>query len=171
MPELSSPRWGELHDAYGNAARIPWLLQQLSDLPADEDDAEPWFSLWSALAHQGDVYAASFAAVPYVISELASAPHGASEVYFHFPARIEICRHKNGVMVPDELKEAYADALARLPALVAAAAAGRPWSTALSACALAAVAAAKGQHEQAEVLLEMSSSETTEELLEWMDAR
>lgn len=170
MLALNSPRWGQLQDAYGKATRIPELLQKLSALPGDEDDEEPWFSLWSALAHQGDVYPASFAAVPHVVEALAAAPHRASEVYFHFPAWVEVCRHKHAVKVPDDLKPAYFEALARMPAL-AAAAASRPWSTALTACALSAIAAAKGQHEQAEVLLEMSSPDTTDELLEWLHDR
>lgn len=59
MLELSSSRWGDLGDAYGSAARIPELLRQLSALPDDDGSSEPWFSLWSALAHQGDVYSAS----------------------------------------------------------------------------------------------------------------
>ena len=97
MLELSSPRWSELRDAYGSAATIPALLRQLSVLPGDTGNTEPWFNLWSALAHQGDVYPASFAAVPHVIAAIASAPERAPDVYFHFPAWIEICRHKNGV--------------------------------------------------------------------------
>jgi hypothetical protein len=93
MLELSSPRWGELRDAYGSAAKIPELLRQLSALPSDKGNSEPWFSLWSALAHQGDVYSASFAAVPHVIEAIASSPERVTDVYFHFPAWVEICRH------------------------------------------------------------------------------
>lgn len=166
MLELNSPRWSELHDAYGSAAGIPALLQQLSALPVDEGSTEPWFSLWSALAHQGDVYSASFAAVPHVIDAIASAPERVSDVYFHFPAWVEICRHKNSVDVPDELETGYFDALKRIPALVASAA-EKQWSTAFTACALSATAAAKGQHDLAEALLELTSPDTANEFLEW----
>jgi hypothetical protein len=166
MLELSSPRWGELHDAYGSATQIPELLRQLSGLPSDSGDSEPWFSLWSALAHQGDVYSASFAAVPHVIEAIASSPECASDVYFHFPAWIEICRHKNTVDIPDDLAVGYFDALKRIPALVARAA-DKQWSTAFTACALSATAAAKGQHELAEALLEMASPDVASEFLEW----
>jgi hypothetical protein len=166
MLELSSPRWSELDDAYGTAAKIPELLRQLSDLPTDDRDSEPWFSLWSALAHQGDVYSASFAAVPHVITALASSPGTASETYFHFPAWIEICRHKNAAEIPDDLKVAYFDAIHRIPSLVANAA-SRKWSTAFTACALSAIAAAKGQHDLAEALLEMTPAEAAREFLEW----
>lgn len=166
MLELSSPRWGELHDAYGTAANIPELLRQLSRLPRDDGDAEPWFSLWSALAHQGDVYPASFAAVPHVIAALASSPGTASEAYFHFPAWVEICRHKNAVEIPGDLRVAYFDALQRIPGLLANAA-NKPWSAAFTTCALSATAAAKGQHELAEALLAMPSSEAARDFLEW----
>lgn len=170
MLELNSPQWDELHDAYGSAAKIPALLRQLSALPSDNGSDEPWFSLWSALAHQGDVYSASFAAVPHVIEAIASAPERVSDVYFHFPAWIEICRHKNGVDVPDELAACYFDALKRVPALVAGAV-EKQWSVAFTGCALSATAAAKGQHDLAEALLELTSSDTVSEFLEWSGDR
>jgi len=53
MLSLDSDRWSELQHAYGDASNIPALLVQLIDLPSATGDAEPWFSLWSALAHQG----------------------------------------------------------------------------------------------------------------------
>lgn len=166
MLELSSPRWAELRDAYGSAARIPELLQQLSAMPIDDGSAEPWFSLWSALAHQGDVYSASFAAVPHIIEAIASGPGRVSDVYYHFPAWIEICRHKNCVDVPDELATDYFDALKRVPALVASAT-EKQWTVAFTSCALSAIAAAKGQHDLAEVLLELTNTDTVSEFLEW----
>jgi hypothetical protein len=166
MLELSSPRWSELRDAYGGAARIPELLRQLSALPSDNGGSEPWFSLWSALAHQGDVYSASFAAVPHVIEAIASAPERVSDVYFHFPAWVEICRHRNSVDVPDDLVTSYFDALKRVPALVAGVA-EKQWGIAFTACALSATAAAKGQHDLAEALLELTSPDTVSEFLEW----
>ena len=170
MLELSSPRWGELRDAYGSAAKIPELLRQLSELPGDHDESEPWFSLWSCLAHQGDVYSASFAAVPHVIAAIASSPERATDVYFHFPAWIEICRHKKDIAIPDELATDYFDALQRIPALVARAG-EKEWSAAFAACALSAVAAARGQHALAEALLELSEPEAVSEFLEWAEER
>jgi len=47
---LDSPRWRELVHAYGSAADMPALLRRLDALPSADADAEPWFSLWSALA-------------------------------------------------------------------------------------------------------------------------
>jgi hypothetical protein len=112
-------RWPDLKHAYGSAGDIPHLLQQLLVLPASSDRDEPWFSLWSALAHQGDVYSASFAAVPHVVRALAIAPTKADSSFFHFPAWVEICRQKTATPIPEDLRQAYFDALARLPSLVA----------------------------------------------------
>jgi hypothetical protein len=134
--ELDSPRWSELEHAYGAASDIPALLRQLATLPSSEDDSEPWFTLWSALAHQGDVYSASFAAVPHVVRALATAPERADFTYFQFPACVEAYRQKHQVPIPADLASAYHAALAQLPALVAAAAV-RPWDEGFLRCALA----------------------------------
>jgi len=163
---LQSNQWSQLEHAYGSAADIPELLARLRELPKSDGEAEPWFTLWSALAHQGDVFSASFAAVPYVIAALATAPSEADESFFQFPAWVEICRAKNQVEIPDDLKAAYFEALARLPSLVAQAST-RPWEAGFLACALSAIAAAKGQHEIAEAVLEMSSPKIAGEFLEW----
>lgn len=165
MLSLQSPRWSELQHAYGQAANIPALLERLRELPKSEGMAEPWFTLWSALAHQGDVYSASFAAVPHVVAALATAPTQADETFFHFPAWVEICRAKNAVEVPQDLQVPYFEALARLPGLVAQAA-SRPWEESFLACALSAIAAAKGHHAAAEAVLKLSSPEVAQEFIE-----
>jgi hypothetical protein len=68
MLSLDDPRWNELNDAYGSAAKIPSLLRQLgaNTKPSNGVESELWFSLWSALYHQGDIYTASYAAVPHI---------------------------------------------------------------------------------------------------------
>jgi len=48
-----------------------------------------------------------------------------------------------------------------------ASATGKQWSAAFTACALSPTAAAKGQHELAEALLELSSEDAVSEFLEW----
>ena len=166
MLSLQSNQWSELRHAYGNAADIPELLTRLRELPKSEGEGEPWFTLWSALAHQGEVFSASFAAVPHVIAALATAPSEADESFYQFPAWVEICRAKNQVEIPSGLKAPYFEALARLPYLVAQAST-RQWDSGFLACALSAIAAAKGQHEIAEAVLEGSSPHVAEEFLEW----
>ena len=170
MLNLESERWRELEHAYGNATDIPPLLAQLRDLPSSEGRTEPWFSLWSALAHQGDVHSASFAAVPHVVAALALSPAEADESFFQFPAWVEICRVKRGVRIPPDLEAAYLESLAELPEL-ASLAASHPWSAGRAACVLSAIAAAKGHHSLAEAVLEMCSSEVATEVMEWLSER
>jgi hypothetical protein len=165
MLSLDSPDWSKLRHAYGAASDIPNLLRQLETLPSSEGDREPWFSIWSSLAHQGDVYSASFAAVPHVIACLARQPTKADFSFFHFPAWVEICRRKNGEPIPQDLAPAYFGALRRLPSLVAAAA-EREWDEPLLSCALAAIAAAKGFGAVAEAVLEMNA-EVADDFLKW----
>jgi len=169
MLGLDSPRWSELHHAYGQASDIPALLKQLEGVPDSSGDKEPWFSLWSSLAHQGDVYSASFAAVPYVIQALASAPLKADFTYFQFPAWVEICRQKNSVPIPDDLASSYFEALSRIPALAAAASA-RAWDSDFLRCVLSSVAASKGQVVVAEAVQELSP-EIAQEFIQWFFSR
>jgi len=169
MLSLDSPKWSELRHAYGAASDIPELLRQLENLPPAEGRNEPWFSIWSALAHQGDVYSASFAAVPHVVRYLSLAPSKAHFTYFQFPAWVEICRQKRSVPIPEELRSAYFGALRRLPSLVAAAA-DRDWDANFLSCALAALAAAKGFGLVAEAVLEIDP-QVAEDFMEWFSHR
>ena len=166
MLSLDSQRWNELQHAYGFASDTPDLLRQLQSLPDSSGQSEPWFTLWSSLAHQGDVYPASFAAVPHVIRALATAPVSAPSTYFQFPAWVEICRQNHSTPIPSDLAPAYFSALAELPGLVAAASA-RPWDADFLACALSAIAAAKGSATVAEAAMELTP-DSAAEYLQWL---
>jgi hypothetical protein len=162
-------RWANLQHAYGSASDIPALLRQLLSLPASSGRDEAWFSLWSALAHQGDVYSASFAAVPHVVRALSIAPTRADSSFFHFPAWVEICRQKTATPIPDDLREAYFAALVCLPTLVAAAAV-RECDGGTLACILSSIAAAKGYGAVAEAAQELTPDVATE-FMEWFFKR
>jgi hypothetical protein len=149
---LDSQDWDSLTHAYGFASDIPALLQQLENLPSGEGNSEPWFSLWSALAHQGDVYAASFAAVPHVVRVLATSPTTAPSTYFQFPTWVEICRQRHNITVPPELSSSYFDALKTLGPL-ACAASSTQWNFGSMTTALSALAISKGSALLAETLL------------------
>ncbi|MFT0737355.1 hypothetical protein [Ralstonia wenshanensis] len=166
---LNSPRWAELDHAYGKAHDTPALLKKLEEFPSSLDNAEPWYSLWSSLAHQGDVYPASFAAVPHVVRVLAIAPLKVDFSYFQFPAVVEVWRRQKGVQVPEDLRVDYFGALATLPRLVALAA-DRDWDGGFLACALAAIAAAKGYGAVAEAVLELTP-DVAPEFLDWFYSR
>jgi hypothetical protein len=166
---LDSARWRELEHAYGNASDMPPLLRQLGTVPCSDGPQEPWFSLWSALAHQGDVYTASFAAVPHVVRALACAPLEADANYLQFPAVVETDRQRKRIAVPADLSEAYFGALRALPGLIAQAA-GRDWDDDFLACALAALAAVKGFGVVAEAALVMTP-EVAREFMDWFRDR
>ena len=155
MISLDSPKWSELRHAYGSASDIPNLLHQLEEMPAFEGRNEPWFSIWSSLAHQGDVYSASFAAVPHVIRILSQAPTKADFSFFQFPAWVEICRQKNAVVIPKELEKDYFSALKQLPHLVAVAS-EKEWDETFLVCALSAIAVSKGYGSLAEEVMELT---------------
>lgn len=116
MISLEYKCWDELHDAYGPASKIPELLKQLliDSTPTTKTEDEPWFSLWSSLCHQGDVYPASFAAVPYLADIALRTSYDFAWDFFALPACIEIARNNKKLEVPEELKQAYFDALKKL---------------------------------------------------------
>ncbi|MFF4392538.1 hypothetical protein ACFY0G_38220 [Streptomyces sp. NPDC001552] len=64
--------WPQLSHAYGSAEDIPTLLARI----ASEPESELWNDLWSALCHQGSVYSASFAALPWLADMAESEDRG-----------------------------------------------------------------------------------------------
>lgn len=107
--------WTKLHHAYGSAGDIPALLSRArtARAPTKHSD-EPWFTLWSALYHQDDIYSASYAAVPELVA-IASERGGAiaAECLF-LAASIELRRQEQGApAMSPELRAAYDQALAR----------------------------------------------------------
>jgi hypothetical protein len=119
MIDLESPKWNELQDAYGSASKIPKLLSELAlnTAPRKSTLDEPWFSLWSSLCHQGDVYTASYAAVPYIV-QIAGANLDAASIdmsFYSLPACIEIARAQGkGPDLPKDLKQEYQAAIRKL---------------------------------------------------------
>lgn len=113
MLDLQSPRWKELSQAYGSAENIPGLLSQLKTAALPKNyQSEPWFSLWSSLCLQGDVYTASYAAVPHIVARGSKRPISERTNCLLMVAKIEAMRHaKRAPSIPTALKRSYADAL------------------------------------------------------------
>src|SRR4051794_29266383 len=111
--------WSALQHAYGPASDIPALLARARTAPAPIDyTSEPWFTLWSSLYHQDDIYSASYAAVPELVA-IAGECGGliAAEGLF-LAASIELRRNEPGAPeIPAEVETAYSDALAVAHAL------------------------------------------------------
>ena len=171
MLPLDSPQWSALQHAYGSASDIPPLLRSVASDVACSDAAEgtPWFDLWSALCHQGDVYPASFAAIPHLVDAVASDPAHASYDFFLLPAAVEVARNRRKTPVPEDLQAAYFDSLKRL-SLLAAQALSRPWDNTLCRSVLAAVAAAKGHVDTARLLIDVDEADV-DDVLKWYIAR
>ena len=115
MLDLDSKQWSRLTHAYGSASDIPKLLDQLKTARPLERAGwrgEPWFSLWSALCHQNDVYTASYAAVPHVVAIATARPPRERVDFVYIVAWIEVCRQSTTArVIPAGLKAAYFEAL------------------------------------------------------------
>ena len=159
MIPLDDPHWSELQHAYGTASDIPAPLQALaaSPGPSRDPDEEPWFSLWSSLCHQCEVYTASYAAVPHIVEIALRATGPIDFGFFQLPAGIEVARSsKRGPEVPPDLEEPYREAIARLMDCVALRR-HDDWDEATLLSALAAQAVAKGHCEASGALLSLDS--------------
>jgi hypothetical protein len=117
---LDSSRWSELLDAYGAATDIPRLLRELPQAAVGDDyQTEPWHSIWSALCHQGDVYPASFAAVPHVVAAAEGRAVADRLQYLLVVGCVESYRHRpRAPAMPEDLGAAYDVAVKRAAALV-----------------------------------------------------
>jgi hypothetical protein len=167
---LNGIRWSELSHAYGFAGNLEPLLKALYGFPSEADPkSEPWHTLWSSLYHQGDVYSASFAAVPVIVDALSARPASATKSYFQLPACIELARVRNHASVPTDLEKQYFGALSKLPGLVAEAA-SHPWDQDLTTVALAAFAVSKGQWTTAQLLINIEGADIPE-VLSWYESR
>jgi len=169
MLSLEDPKWRSLRTAYGTGETIPPLIRALTGSERSSQDAEPWSSIWSSLAHQGDVYSASFAAAPHIIEILVRLPNPVPVDYYHFPAWVEICREKTQTLVDPALQDSYADAIDKLGRLAADATKQPPDEIDLP-CILSAIAVAKKQFEMAEIILELSPG-IARELITWFHER
>ncbi|WP_020405308.1 hypothetical protein [Hahella ganghwensis] len=161
--------WETLQHAYGNASDIPGLLAPLREYPKCEDyEDEPFFSLWSRLCHQGDVYSASYAAVIQIVSALVSDPEKADFNYFLLPICIEISRLKgNGPDIPKEIESEYHSSVDQLVEVAAKV----EMADELTARVLsAALAVRHGQVQLAEAILELSP-DVLADFHEWIQER
>ncbi|KAF1716504.1 hypothetical protein CSC74_11850 [Pseudoxanthomonas yeongjuensis] len=140
--------------AYGEAGDIPSLLKKIESFPAETDwQAEPWFSLWSSLYHQGDIYSASIAAVPQIVSVLSQAPSKATLGFYLLPTLIAIADNANPTDVHAGMRDSFNRAVATLGA-IAASELPSIVDEHVATAAQAAVLASHGDYRQAGELLE-----------------
>lgn len=156
MLQLDESRWSELSHAYGIATDIPPLIRHLAKQPGQvAPDDEPWHSLWSSLCHQGEVYSASYAAIPHVV-DIAISTRGPIDFgFFLLPAAVEVARvGGRGPDMPEFLVSAYEGAIQSLPECVAAHRT-EPWTQDMIIAASAALSVSKGHHDLAEAVMNL----------------
>jgi hypothetical protein len=157
MLPLDDPRWRDLQHAYGPASDIPALLRALVVSPGPKSSYrdEPWFGLWSSLCHQGDVYTASYAAVPDLVQIACETNEPIDFSFFQLPTAIEVARLRGrGPKIPPAYADNYHRAIARLVDAVNLHR-NEPWSQPMMLSASAALAIAKGHVDIAEALLNL----------------
>ena len=159
---LDDPRWAELQHAYGAADDIPELLANLSIPKAERSEDDPiedtWEELWSSLCHQGDVYSASFAAVPHIVNALPAEADSDDWQFISLPKCIETQRCHRGMEIPAELEPEYSEAIQRMGrhAGMLVATPQEAWKT---SAFFAAIAIAHGHTAMARLHTEISSDE------------
>jgi len=157
---LDSPRWAELGQAYGTAEDVPRLLEALACIGREDARAEVWFALWRTLHRGGEVFTASYAAVPHLLAIGATFGLRERAEAAHLVTRIEANRRAPGsASMPSDLIEAYAMAVDSLPAFVAAVA-GEPWPTEVAQVFAAALLVGKRQSDLARGVLELGRALT-----------
>jgi hypothetical protein len=168
MLPLNDARWSTLSNAYGASSHIPKLLVDAEKLPEDSGrDVEPYFSLWSALCHQGNVYSASYAALPHLIRIVEENPDQFRWTLLLLVHAIEVARSEGrGPIVPDGLSESYKMALTRIPAIAGGLMTGDLSEVELRVI-LAACASAKGFAPMGEAISELTPEITARFLADW----
>ena len=152
------PRLDDLSGGY----RLPFDPRpDLRALEDDPDDGDAWDSLWENLHHQGDVGEASYAAVVLFARSAARWAYRPWHVYA-LVATIEVERHAvQNPDVPAWLAEEYREGLEAMKALALRDLGGAP-DRLLLRSALAAIAAAAGDHALAAMLGALDDSEIAE---------
>lgn len=168
MLPLDDARWSALSDAYGGSSGIPKLLADAAKLPEDNGgQSEPYVSLWSALYHQGDVYSASYAALPHLVRIVEENLGKFRWTLLLLIHAIEVARSEGrGPPMPDDLRDPYYKALARVPRVAAALLPGNINELELRV-AFAACATARGFVSMGEAITELTPEMTTRFLEEW----
>lgn len=168
MLALDDARWSALSDAYGASSGIPKLLAEAEKLPEDTDGfAEPYFSLWSALCHQGDVYSASYAALPHLVRIVEENTDRFRWTLLLLAHAIELARSEGrGPPVPNDLMTSYQTALARIPVIASSLLTGASGEVELRVI-LAACASSKGFPSVGEAITELTPEVTTQFLEDW----
>jgi hypothetical protein len=91
LADLDRIDWSRLSHAYGAADDVPDLLRTLAEANPDTI-ADAWWDMYSALFHQGSVYSATAAAVPFLVGLAGREDRRGDRELWLFLARIGFTR-------------------------------------------------------------------------------
>lgn len=145
MLSLASPRWAELHQAWGTAEDVPRLIAALAEVEEPEARAEVWFALWRMLWRADAVFDAAYAAVPHLLAMSRHRPLPERVQGIHLALRVELLRRgPTAPPIPADVLASYAAAIDGLPRAVFACS-EEPWSAEVAQILAAALLAGKRQ--------------------------
>lgn len=113
MIPLLSERWASLEDAYGSATELSRCLAKgPTEILASSDPCQ----LWSKLYHQGEIFSASYAAVPYLLDAQFAAAQPSWSV-IALCAAIHVAHLEgHGPLVAADVWQPYNNAVLLIPA-------------------------------------------------------
>ncbi|MDP9316695.1 MAG: hypothetical protein M3R24_38545 [Chloroflexota bacterium] len=150
MLPLDDPRWQTYEGGYRIRYDVSAALKRLFQHGATP---ELWDELWHQLHHQGDVGAASYAAVPYLL-EYARHSDKLDWNSFGLISTIELARPHNPA-VPEELADAYFTAIRTIPVVVGTHV-DQDWDALATQTIVSCIALARGQRVLGRVYLQLS---------------
>ncbi|UOR06770.1 hypothetical protein MUN82_06625 [Hymenobacter aerilatus] len=167
MLPLDSLQWQYFNGGYHSNYDVSAPLKKLEAATAPEDIAAILDELWEELHHQGDIGMASCMAVPHLV-RIGIEKQITDWRLIGLVATIDIQRHKSSINIPPEYQQAYFSSMQNINRLIGINQALQ-WDRSFACCALAAVAASKGNYDMAEVILEFEDEDLTEKFEEFLD--
>ena len=163
---LDNPCWQTFTSGYQIEYDASQPLKQLEVASSSADTIQILDELWDELHHQGDVGTASYLAVPQ-LTRIGLKNKIADWRLIGLIALIEIQRHESAVLLPQQYEQEYCAALQQVEQLIALND-NLPWNAEYTSCALAALAASKGQIGIAKVIQELHDPDLAEKFDEFL---
>jgi len=167
MLSLDDPRWQNFTSGYQIEYDASKPLKQLEAASSPDEVIQILDELWDELHHQGDLGTASYLAVPQLV-RIGLAKRLSDWRLISLIGLIETQRHESPIAVPSQFEAEYFSALQQIEQLVAVNT-SLSWDREYASCALAALAASKGQIAMAKVIQDLSDPDLTEKFEEFLN--
>lgn len=167
MLALDDPQWQQFDGVYQIKYDASQPLKRLEAATTSEEIVKVLDELWQELHHQGDIGLASCMAVPHLI-RIGIQKRITGWRLLGLVATIELQRHKYALAIPSDYQQAYFASIQDIPQLISINLATH-WDRTFACCALAALAASKGQYDMAEIILEFEDDDLTKKFDEFLE--